>query len=777
MKVDEARNLLVLAGTSQELATMLDVVKTFDVDWLAGMSYGFFNLNYVDAKTVETELSAILADPKSPLAGVIRLVPLPRLNTILVITPQPKYLQSVETWIKRLDIGGTSAGRRIYVYDVQNGRAEDLARSLTRILSLPSGADDSSSAGRGLSNTGTSGQFGLGSGSGLGSASSFGSGFSPGSNTGTVAPSASGGLPLSSSTAASNGFQSGSAKSGDLRIVANNDSNALMILANPAEFSVIEAALQRLDAPSRQVLIEASLAEVTLTDELRYGVQWSYSGKNGPVTLSDAGKITQSFPGLSFLYTGSTSISAVLNALESVTKVRVISSPKLVTLNNHQAQLQVGDQVPVTTQSAVSTSTSDAPIVNSVAMRDTGVILEVTPRVNKNGLVQLDISQELSNSIPTTTSNIDSPTIQERKFSSTVVVKNGDTVALGGLITEDVTKSRSGVPYLSKVPLLGGLFRDTHDTKTRTELILLITPRVMRDDAEFQDVMDDLRNEFQALKKVFKELLLSGLAATVAYIARVEAVLTRRAFDLARAQAAADAAIVNTISKLSDEQVSRHTPLGVSQSWEFDGLPITITVSNEAGRIDVNTASDELLLAFLQIQGLTKDAASILVAELRNRQETSPEALGHAVSTRDLPISIDALHPTLLETTEELRQIPGWREQNLNCWLDSLTVFSGRSDVAATDGTPGALSALRWMNAHRPDGSDEPVSASVQRPDSTRSVLGEVVRIRASATILDVTASSEWIGRLTGDVGRPMLTMRWDQGRQRASTESCSAKL
>jgi general secretion pathway protein D len=158
----------------------------------------------------------------------------------------------------------------------------------------------------------------------------------------------------------------------------------------------------------------------------------------------------------------------------------------------------------VTTQSAVSTSTSGAPIVNSVAMRDTGVILQVTPRVNKNGLVQLDISQELSNSVPTTTSNIDSPTIQERKLSTTVVVKNGDTVALGGLITENVTKSRGGVPYLSKIPLLGGLFRDSDDTKTRTELILLITPRVMRDDAEFQDVMDDLRNEFQALKKVFK---------------------------------------------------------------------------------------------------------------------------------------------------------------------------------------------------------------------------------------------------------------------------------
>jgi len=506
MKADEARNLLVLAGTSQELANMLDIVKTFDVDWLAGMSYGFFNLNYVDAKTVETELSAIFADPKSPLQGVIRLIPLPRLNTILVITPQPKYLQSVETWIKRLDIGGTTAGRRIYVYDVQNGRAEDLARSLNHILSLPTGGtEDFGSSTRGYSARGSGSQFSGGGGSGIGSGSNLGAMSNLGSSNTNLAASGAGGFPTASANAGSNGYQNGAGKSGDLRIVANNDSNSLMILANPAEFSVIETALKRLDAPSRQVLIEASLAEVTLTDELRYGVNWSFSGKNGPVTLSDTGKIAQSFPGLSFLFTGSTNISAVLNALESVTKVRVISSPKLVTLNNHEAQLQVGDQVPVATQSSVSTSTSDAPIVNSVAMRDTGVILQVTPRVNKNGLVQLDISQEMSSSVPTTSSNIDSPTIQERKLSTTVVVRNGDTVALGGLITENITKSRQGVPYLSKVPVLGGLFRDTNDTKTRTELILLITPRVMRDDNEFQDVMDDLRNEFQSLKKVFKE--------------------------------------------------------------------------------------------------------------------------------------------------------------------------------------------------------------------------------------------------------------------------------
>lgn len=505
MKIDDARSLLLLAGSSRELDTMLDVVKTFDVDWLAGMSYGFFNLNYVDAKTAVTELSEIFADPKSPLAGVVRLVPITRLNTILVITPQQKYLQAVETWIKRLDVGGTSAGRRIYVYDVQNGRAEDLAKSLNKILSLPTIEEDQPARARtGFSMSGGSAP-GFISNSGVNSG--LAPGYNPSVNQGGSAAMSNLYPSLLGSAPGQLGLTQNTAKQGDLRIVANNDSNALLVLASPAEFSVIEAALSRLDAPSRQVLIEASLAEVTLTDELRYGVQWNWNTKNGPLTLSNSssGQISPSFPGLSYLYTGSMNISAVLSALETYTTIRVISSPKLVTLNNHEAQLQVGDEVPIATQSAVSVVNPDAPIVNSVQMQDTGVILSVTPRVNKNGLVEMDITQEVSNSVPTTTSGIDSPTIQQRKFSTTVVVKNGDTIALGGLITESKTKTKSGVPYLQKIPVLGGLFRDTNNQSIRTELILLITPRVMRDDNEFQNVMDDLRNEFQTLKDVFKE--------------------------------------------------------------------------------------------------------------------------------------------------------------------------------------------------------------------------------------------------------------------------------
>ena len=239
-------------------------------------------------------------------------------------------------------------------------------------------------------------------------------------------------------------------------------------------------------------------------------------------------------------------------------------------------------------------------------------------------------------------------------------------------------------------------------------------------------------------------LLLSGLAATVAYVARVNALLARRSLELAEAQAAADAAIVNTISRLTAQQINRQQPLGVLDTWEFGSVPVTITVSAEAGRIDVNAASQQLLLAFLQAHGVSAASASDLLAQLRSR-------------------------PRPLERTEELRQIPGWQEQDLRCWLGSFTVYSGRPDVTVSDAPPGVLTALRWLAATGGT-TAAPVTAS-----PARSVLGEVVRIRVSVRVGEANTTSEWIGRLTGDLSRPMLTMRWDHDAAGASSESCRA--
>lgn len=479
LRVDEARNLLVLSGSSRELATMQELVQTFDVDWLAGMSFALYPVEYVDAKALVSELNTIFGDTRAPIANVVRFVPLSRLNSVMVITHEPAYLQHAEQWIRRLDVGVTAPGRRIYVYDVQNGKAEDLAESLGRILSVTVEAPA-----RGEAEPRSASLF----------ESSAASAVEPEADRAAAnMPGLSG-----ASTTSSNSQSSG------LKIVPSPENNSLLMFATPSEFTVIENALKRLDVPPIQVLIEASLAEVSLTDDLRFGLQWSVQGGDGPVVLSEAsnGGVSQRFPGFSYLFSGRSDIRAVLNAIETVTDVNVISSPKLLVLNNREAELQIGDQVPVTVQSAVGTTIDTPAIVNSIQLRDTGVILRITPRVNRSGMVLLEVAQEVSDVVPTTSSNIDSPTIQQRRLSSTVAVRNGETIALGGLIRDSKSRSRGGVPLLTKVPLVGGLFGSTTNNSRRTELIVLITPRVIRSAAESEALLDELSQEFKTLRNL-----------------------------------------------------------------------------------------------------------------------------------------------------------------------------------------------------------------------------------------------------------------------------------
>jgi general secretion pathway protein D len=522
VRTDNARNLLVLAGTGSEIRSLLEVVQTFDVDWLAGMSYAFFPVDYVDAKTITEELKQVFDDQKSPMSGIVRLIPLTRLNTILVASPQGEYLPRVGEWIKRLDLGNSSPGRRIFVYDVQNGKASDLAITLNQILGISeagaySTGSNSAAASSSLNGAGTFNSQGSGSGlstNGLssfanrGSASSFtGNGYSNGNIQTT---------PYDASSATTQGRQysnngsgsgaggaAGSLESAGLRIVPDESTNALLILATPTEFGSIDTAIKRLDVPPRQVLIEASLAEVTLTDEIKFGVEWYLKSSihSGILTSEGTGTIASQFPGFSYLYSGASGFGAVLNALETITKVKVLSAPRLLVLNNHEADINIGDQVPILTQQAVSVGQTNAPIVNSVAQRDTGVILHVTPRVNQSGMVIMDISQEVSSVIPTTTSNINSPTIQERKISSTVAVGDGETIALGGLISETKSNDSSGLPWIQRIPVIGWLFGAKDISKNRTELIILIKPRVIRDPSELQRVMDNLHEEFRSVEQ------------------------------------------------------------------------------------------------------------------------------------------------------------------------------------------------------------------------------------------------------------------------------------
>ena len=503
LRVDSARNLLIFAGTGTEAADVLDMVTVFDVDWMAGMSFALFPVQVADAKDLVADLETVFLEGDSPLKGVVRFVPIERLNAVLAISSQPSYLDRAEIWIDRLDRGAEGAGRRIFVYHVQNGRAADLADVLSRIfetgLTEQRGAAPPPELAPGLSPVTIAPERAVSAAEGEIAAAAA----QPALAQPTPVP-----VPAAAALRRNDlGAVAAIGDSGDIRIIADEKKNALVILATTAEYRMIEATLKRLDITPLQVLIEVTIAEVTLTDELRYGLQWFFTSGDSAVTFSTISNGLEglAFPGFSYFFSGSDA-RVVLNALTEITDVRVISSPQLMVLDNQTARLQIGDQVPIATQSVVAIGDPDAPIVNSIQFRDTGVILEVTPRVNASGLVVLDVFQEVSDVIATTTSDIDSPTIQQRSIETTVAVQSGDTIALGGLIKDREEESVSGVPLLSSIPILGNLFKTTSTRVIRTELLVLITPRVVRDRREALDVTDELRRRMSTLGPIEKEI-------------------------------------------------------------------------------------------------------------------------------------------------------------------------------------------------------------------------------------------------------------------------------
>jgi general secretion pathway protein D len=515
-QADPGRNLLLVTGSAGERSSIRALIRQFDVNWLRGMSFALFVPKHTDSKLIMPELDQVLNGENSPTAGLVRLLSVERVNGILAISAQPQYLQDVRRWVDMLDREGEEGGKRLFVYRVQNGRASDLATVLVNAF----GGGSNKPASQAVPTTprapnrpapiGTFQPPGAGGGI-MGAANNTGGGNAVGSSPfdqiGAASSDALGGqgAPIAGQT-----LQLGAA--GETVTLTSDDSNnAIVVYASARDYGIISDALHKLDTQPLQVLIEAAITEVTLTDQLQYGVQWGFQTGTGTINVSRAqgttsttdssGNTVTGSPGLTYLLTYGTTITATLNALAGITKVNVLSAPKLVVLNNHTAALEVGQQVPISTGSAVSTDTTSAPIVNSIDYRDTGVILKVTPRVNDGGLVLLDISQEVSDVASTTSSTIDSPTIDERKIASSIAVHDGQTVALGGLITNKHTESSGGIPYLRNIPLLGNvLFNSTNKETDRTELIVLLTPRVIRDESEAQSVTEELRREMSTIE-------------------------------------------------------------------------------------------------------------------------------------------------------------------------------------------------------------------------------------------------------------------------------------
>lgn len=522
LQADAGRNLLLFRGPSPEARDLMGIADLFDVDWLAGMSFALLPLNSADASEVSIELETIFGQGEAgppAMKGVVRFMPVERMNAVLVISEQPAYLKYAEVWARRLDRGGSEEERTLYVYHVRNARADDIAAVLGQLFDVRTVGAEQRGAEVGL---------GRSSGTLFGSTGGFGNEGGGGSRGGTPVPQA--GARTSSgegSTGRSGAFgeglrglsrpsgggsQAGGRGRGAFgengpRIIADARNDALLILATAKEYRMIESTIKRLDLVPLQVLIEATIAEVTLNDTLNYGLRWFFEEDSGDETssfqfsdLSD-GALSPSFPGFSYIFDAADA-RVVLSALSQITDVNVVSSPQLMVLDNGVARLQVGDQVPVPVQQAVSVQDPDAPVVNSVRFEDTGVILEVTPHVNSTGLVVLDVRQEVSDVVETLSSGIDAPTIQQRQIESSVAVQTGETIALGGLIRDQRTIGVTGVPFLKDIPILGNLFKSQSRTQERTELLVLLTPHVVRDSQESRAVTNELRRRLRGLEQL-----------------------------------------------------------------------------------------------------------------------------------------------------------------------------------------------------------------------------------------------------------------------------------
>ena len=456
--------MLIFVGPQQEALAIEEMVAVLDIDQLGDKSFALIPVEVATVGAVIDNLNVTFGEASK---RSIHFVPIDRLSAILAISRSAKKLQDAKEWVARFDRANARGSKQVFVYYVKNGRAEELAELMSELFQQTESSVSARVVAPGLEQVETASVSGEHSAEGL---------------EATVQKA----VRTNSATGPT--------------VLADNRNNALVIKSTPEEYDEIEAILARLDVVPLQVLIEVIVAEVSLDGELKFGVEWFIKSGSFTAVLSTLanGVVENSFPGFGFSFETSDA-TVVLNALDKVTDVDVISSPKLMVLDNQSARLQVGDQVPVATRTSVSTDTTDAPIVSSVELVDTGVILEVTPTVNNGGTVSLNVVQEVSEATTTTTSEIDSPTIQTRNIQSTLAVKSGETVALAGLMRDRLEKGEAGIPGLKDVRGLGALFRTRKNINKRTELIVLITPHIVRDPNEMRQLTEELRDSLSAV--------------------------------------------------------------------------------------------------------------------------------------------------------------------------------------------------------------------------------------------------------------------------------------
>jgi len=512
IRVDEVRNMVILAGTNRELRHLIDTIEMFDVDFLAGYSVGLFQIKSADVKTIVAEYEKVFGQ-QSPIAGAVRLLPVERLNALLVVTTNAKYLETAKIWIDRLDqMGGMGGGSRFFVYQVRNGKAENLAQLIGDLFSSRRTTTTAPTLAPGQRPTELR-------------TTPFGQPQpTPQTTTTTVTPAPAG---------ATFSLPGGSGQtSNEVRVIADKDTNSLLIMSTPSDYEVIEQALKKLDVVRRQVLVEVLLAEVLLTDDLQFGIDWfikertnrigttygtlntmgalpAAPGFTPPVVPGTNPAIAAFSPGLQLVNLNGDMVRAVLRTFGSEGRAQILASPQIMVLDNEKAEIKVGQRISVQTQAQTGVSTGTG-VLNSFQYLETGVLLAVTPRINSGGLVTLEVNQEVSEPTSAGSAVNPNPDVATRNAKTSIVVGSGESIVLAGLIREVRRRGSDGLPLISKIPIIGALFGTQSLNRERSELVLLITPKIVSDVYQAREVTQELRGKLPLLKDALPPLVPLG---------------------------------------------------------------------------------------------------------------------------------------------------------------------------------------------------------------------------------------------------------------------------
>jgi len=516
VNVDATRNVITLAGTRTELENYLRTVEIFDVDWLSGMSVGVFPLQTGRATRVVADLEKVFGnDSKTPSAGMFRFMPLEGANAVLVITPQPAYLDQIQQWLERID--GAGEGSRLFSYELKYIKARELAQRLAEVFGSSGGNSGSDSDGRSTGGPGNvslmpgteSVQINDGGMNSSGGSVDFGSSSGTGSSSGGL-----GGGSLSlNQRDGGNGAVTLEVDGSRVGVAAVEETNTLLVRASPSAWQSIREVVDKLDVMPMQVHIEAQIAEVSLTGDLSYGVSWfleramtdnglgpfAAPGAGGPSAWSTLAGSIGGVGGAGAVWTlVKNDAAAVITALDEVSDLRLLQTPSIFVRNNAEATLNVGSRIPISSVT-VNPGLGGDSTFSQVQYLDTGIILKARPRVTKDGVVFMEIVQEVSTpgDVPDENGNV---RINNRRFKTEAAVQAGNTVMLAGLISDSATNGSAGIPGLSRIPIIGGLFGRKTTSSERSEVIVLLTPTIVRNPQEANDLTDEYGKRFRALE-------------------------------------------------------------------------------------------------------------------------------------------------------------------------------------------------------------------------------------------------------------------------------------